>query len=510
MASACRLSAQPVAARVPRSRVRLSEARVAAGLQCHRRLWWTVHDPDAVELSSDVSGPRTAAHRAWVGPAARTLGPGGVRVAVDPGDGARAVEETQRLLVAGQPTIYAASLCADRVRVTIDILSRREDGWGVTAIRSALQIKAHHIHDVAVQAWVARAHGLDVHLIEVAHLNRAHRHPDVGPLWVPVDVTGPAEAFLLTLGDELAEQHAMLAEPLPHVEPGPHCTTPYACPFARRCWPRRPRHHIGELYRIGQTHVDRLRREGYVTIDELPDPAQEASVRARQVKAVKTHAVVVEAGLAGALDAIEGPVAYLDFEAIAPALPVLAGCGPYATLPVQFSVHRRDTDGSLLHTAWLAGALDELREPLARALLQACEGARTVVAWYASFERHCIWTLADALPSLAAPLRALAERLVDLLPIVRNHVYHREFRGTFTLKRVLPALVPELGYEDLAIRDGTTAALALERLLLRPEEQDEHEETTRQQLLAYCERDTLALVRLHEALEVLALPTLAG
>ena len=142
------------------------------------------------------------------------------------------------------------------------------------------------------------------------------------------------------------------------------------------------------------------------------------------------------------------------------AVPVWHGCHPYDQVPVQFSCHVQDAAGHVTHHEWLADGPGDPRPALAERLVAACEGARTIVAYNAPFERQCIEQLAEAVPALAAPLGSIAERLVDLLPIVRNHVYHPDFGGSFWLKRVLPALVPEPRYDGLAIADGQTASLA--------------------------------------------------
>ena len=89
--------------------------------------------------------------------------------------------------------------------------------------------------------------------------------------------------------------------------------------------------------------------------------------------------------------------------------------------------------------------------------------------------------------------------------MVRNHVYHPDFGGSFSLKAVLPALVPGLGYDDLVIREGETASAQLEALLLAPEGfAPEEARQLREALLAYCERDTFGLVRLHARLRELS------
>jgi hypothetical protein len=70
---------------------------------------------------------------------------------------------------------------------------------------------------------------------------------------------------------------------------------------------------------------------------------------------------------------------------------------------------------------------------------------------------------------------------------------------------VLPALVPGLGYDDLEIQGGTAASTALEVLLLDADAlKPEDRQTLRRNLLQYCERDTQAMVRLHERLTELA------
>jgi Domain of unknown function(DUF2779) len=127
----------------------------------------------------------------------------------------------------------------------------------------------------------------------------------------------------------------------------------------------------------------------------------------------------------------------------------------------------------------------------------ACESARTVVAYNAGFERQCIEQMAEAVPALAARLLSIVARLTDLLPVVRNHVYHPDFGGSFSLKRILPALVPGFSYEGLAIKEGGMASLELERLLFQGAELTEGAKVQlRTDLLRYCCQDTLGPVRL--------------
>jgi len=337
------------------------------------------------------------------------------------------------------------------------------------------------------------------------HLNRECRFPDLSNLFVREPVTARLRALLLDAPARIAALRGMLAGAIPQVATGPHCKAPYECPFLGRCWPPLPDHHVSTLYRLQSAKLENLLAQGCVTIHDLPPDFTASAAAMRQIRSVRAGEPIVEHDLRSALATLRPPLAYLDFETVNPAIPVWPGCAPYDQVPVQFSCHVQQRDGSLVHHAWLADGPADPRRPLAEALLEACAGARTVVAYYASFERSCIERLARSLPDLAPALRDLAARIEDLHPVVRDHVYHPEFGGGFGLKSVLPALCSGLGYDDLEIQDGDTAAASLEALLLDTDAySDADRQSLRNALLRYCERDTLAMVRLHERLAAMA------
>jgi uncharacterized protein DUF2779 len=214
--------------------------------------------------------------------------------------------------------------------------------------------------------------------------------------------------------------------------------------------------------------------------------------------------LVEREALVAALATVTQPVAHLDFETIQPAIPVWPGCHPYDNVPVQLSCHVVNGD-TVSHHAWVFDGVGDPRPQAAIAILRACGGAATVTAYFASFEQRCIRMVADACPECAAALNALADGIVDLLPIVRDNVYHPRFGGSFSLKRVLPALVPELDYGDLEIAEGLTASAELTRMIFSGSSMSgEEREQLREKLLAYCERDTYAMVALSRELEALA------
>ena len=172
--------------------------------------------------------------------------------------------------------------------------------------------------------------------------------------------------------------------------------------------------------------------------------------------------------------------------------------GPYDTIPVQWSDHVLEQDGTLRHHEYLHDGSGDPRREFATSLLRALGSDGTVVV-YSNYEENRLADLAGWLPDLAGEISRVRPRLLDLLAVIRSHVYDRAFNGSFSLKSVLPALVPALGYEDLAIRDGGLASLAFLELAA-PETSAERRAELRGQLLAYCGRDTEALVRLFQLL----------
>ena len=114
-------------------------------------------------------------------------------------------------------------------------------------------------------------------------------------------------------------------------------------------------------------------------------------------------------------------------------------------------------------------------------------------------EEQRLSELAAWLPEFSGQIRKIQRRLWDLLPLVRNHVYHPAFAGSFSLKAVLPALVPELTYEGMEVANGQDAGLAWKSFIQGGLDRAEHERV-RKALLDYCGQDTLALVKLVEKL----------
>src|SRR5881628_1692877 len=423
----------------PPATYRLSKSRFLAGLQCHKQLWWRVHEPDASELVPSPALRNVLSQGTEVGRVAQERVPAGVLIDLPFYEWDNRVAQTREALKSEPPAIYEGTFLADETYAAVDILERSPRGYGVVEVKAANSLKPEHVPDVALQVHVLRRCGLPAERAEVMHLNPECRHPDLGNLFVREDVTAAVEGVLLGVPDEIAAQLRMLAGPLPDVPIGDHCTRPYDCPFLDRCWPRLPDHHVSSLYRIERKKALEYEADGYATIYDLPSDLELSVIHARQVKAVQTGRMVVEPTLTKALAQFVSPLAFLDFETVSVAIPRWPGCRPWQQVPVQFSAHV-ERPGGLVHHQWIADGPEDPRPALAEALVQVCAGARKIVAYHASFERECIKRLREGAPHLDKELERIERRLVDLLPAIRRHVYHPDFGGGFSIKKTLPAL----------------------------------------------------------------------
>ena len=491
--------------RLVRIRPRLSKSRYIAGTQCHLRLWYESYERELASAPDDaLQAIFDTGHE--VGEVACRRYPGGHRVAHDHRHIPQALSETREIIRTDTaPALFEAAFEHERVLVRADVLERLPTGgWRLIEVKSSTRLKDVFILDVAVQVWVLRGAGLDVRDAGVLTLNRDYVYDgvrlDLHSLFELHPVFDEAYALLDTVGGQVREMQAMLAQPAaPIVAPGNHCFVPYECPYHAYCTRDHviPDHGIGELPRLTAQRRIELETAGIEEIRDVPADFPLTPLQRIVRRTVREGRALVHNDLPSALAGIVPPVRHLDFETFSPAIPRFAGTRPYDAIPFLFSVHIEHGNSPPGHVDYLHDHDDDPRPRLAECLLAAI-GHEGTICTYSGYERRVLRALAEALPELADVLGAIETRLFDLLPVVRNGYYHSRFRGSFSIKSVLPVLVPELGYDDLEIADGQTAAVRYARTLAGTDRQERRNTFT--ELRAYCARDTLAIVRLRAVL----------
>ncbi len=485
--------------------VTLTKGRFTAGLQCAKRLHLECHAP----ALRDPDGPgRDALARAGtvVGELARARFPGGVLVTGGSGPWEEAIVRTAALVAdPSVPALFEAAFEGEGARVRADVLVRRGPGaFEIIEVKAASRVRAYHHTDLAFQVAVIAPAGVEIVRASVLLLDREYVHPggaaDLERLFTSVDLTEEVRALVPEMRRRLiAMREVVERQDAPAIANGPHCLVPYRCPFFGHCHAGGPDHPVTDLPHLKPDQLAALTELALADIRAVPaDLPGLTALQQRARAAVVAGAAIREPAIVERLAAIPLPTHFVDFETFGSAVPVFAGTRPFEQVPFQWSDHVLAADGTVTHHEFLHDAAGDPRRAFAESLLAATADAAALVV-YSSFEAEVLAALAAELPDLAPALLDRRARIVDLLPLVRDHCYHPDLRGSFSIKSVLPAFVPTLGYGDLAIRDGLTASLSHARLVdpaLDPGRRAE----LRSQLLAYCRRDTEAMLALYHAL----------
>ena len=487
----------------------LSKTRFGAGLQCLKRLYLDCY---ARDLRDPISASQQARFDAGtaVGELARSRFPGGRLIAERYDEHPQALVSTSEAL-ADQlvPAIYEAAFVFDGIRIRADILVRNsESSFDLVEVKSGTGVKKEHIPDTAIQLHVVEGSGLRVRKVFLLHIDSSYEYDggwyDPGHLFHLEDITEQARDYLSsTVPDSLAGMWEALDQHEPPViETGSHCKKPYTCPFYGHCHRDEPVHSIEQLPRVGRRLLGELKGSGIRDIRDIhPDTEGLSPTQQRVRDSVALGRPYVGNGLAMALSEITHPVYFLDFETLNPALPLYAGTRPYQQVPFQWSLHVLDSQGSLHHESFLQTGAGDPREGFSASLIEAVGPVGTVLV-YTGFERTRIRELAAALPHHADQLLSIGDRFVDLHKILTDHYYHPEFHGSYSIKSVLPALVPGLGYDDLTIQDGEIASAAFARVIDSATAAADRVRL-RGELMDYCRRDTEGMVRIFQVLNSL-------
>lgn len=490
--------------------IQLTKSHYTAGLQCAKRLYLQVNQPDLATAPSEDLQLRFSQGQT-VGQLARAAFPEGVLVSATGSALQSALDTTSNLISECKvPAIFEAAVQYENLLVRVDILKNNFDGtWDIIEVKSTTEPKDEHLEDVAFQLLVLRGAGVEIKNVVLSHINNKVSFPNLEDFFVNHDFTAAAIAALPAVTLRVKSLINMLEKnEAPKQLIGRQCANPYNCEFKSKCWADVPKGSTLELYNYRKrkpTKFD-LYHQGPKLISEFNGEVELTRFQQIQYMASKTDdAIVDRAGLASFLNEVRYPIYYFDFETIAPAIPTLNGMRAYQRIPVQFSCHiQKAPHAALEHHEFLAsGKADcDPRVECIQAMRKVFGSTGTIVAYHDDFERSLIRELAEQFPESADFLLNLEERFWDLEDAFHQHFYHRDFGGSVSIKKVLPYFAPEMQYDKLAVKNGGQAQAQLVRLL-HNDFTNEERERLRRDLLTYCHQDSLAMVVIHQKLSEL-------
>lgn len=485
---------------------RISKSQFLRGLQCPKALWLYRHRPD---LKPDISDAQQhifdTGHE--VGEMAKTYFAGGVEIACAYYEIDRAIELTEKAVRQGGEVIFEATAGSpDGAFSRIDVLQKVNgaSAWDLIEVKASTTIKGYYIQDMALQRHAFLGAGYDVR--KSILMNIDNRYVRSGALDVKrlfsledctVDVTGQSRSVG---GDLNFLLKVINSGSVPDVSIGNQCHDPFECDYIGYCWQHVPDYSVYDVFRGRK--LDRLLGEQILEIVDIPEHFDTTPRQFIDIDAYKHDRVHVDRpAIRKFLDGLVYPLYYLDYETINPAIPLFDRSRPYQQIPFQFSLHvQKRRNGGLAHFEYLHTGHDDPRPGFIRSLISGCAGSGSILVYNQSFEARVNSELAADFPEFAKKLNGITDRMVDLIvPFRARHLYSPKTRGSASLKAVLPAFVPDMGYDDMPIGDGGAASRAY-LACLKGEVSGEEAENTYRQLREYCRQDTYAEVRLLEVL----------
>ena len=481
---------------------------------CPKGAWIGKHHPEAVPADEG----REARFRAGdeVGDLARGLFGDYVNVTAYKEDGvsldkSRMIRNTAAEMARGTPVICEAAFSYNGLYCAVDLLRRdgENGGWAIYEVKSSSHIQDYYYADVSYQKYVLENCGVKVTGVYLVNIDSSYVREESG-----LDIS---RLFRITdLWDEasrrqreevpgvLAVAERVLENPEePAWEPAEACRD---CDLFGYCSRDLPSPNVFDLYRLTKKKMIEYCRQGLVSFEDLEKAGIKLNDKQlRQIDfQLRDRGVFAEQEkLREFLSSLSYPLYFLDFETMAPVIPLFAGTRPYQVIPFQYSLHYIEQEGGeVKHAGFLAESGPDPRRALAEAICRDIPADACVTAFHKSTECGILQKLAEEFPDLAGHLKKVAGNVADLLvPFTSGWYYRREIGGSFSIKSILPAICPgdpELDYHELeGVHNGTEAMGIFPRIQdMEPEER----ERTRRNLLAYCRLDTLAMVRVWEEL----------
>ena len=489
----------------------LSKSLYIRGLQCEKSLWLKKKKPEVLQAPDDgaqaVFDTGTS-----VGELACELFSDGERIKYT-GDFNAQMAKTKELIESGIKVIYEATFCFEDILVMVDILCVGDDGLVINEVKSSTSVKDVYIDDASIQYYVISSLGYKVSAVNIIHIDNSYvrgEKLELDKFFRTEDVTEQIMQKQVEIPQILNKFEEILSRNAePEVDIGPHCSDPYHCDAWEYCWREQrdiPEYSVFDISRLRSDKKFELYKSGIVKFEDIKEldkfnASQQIQIRSELSK----EQIIDKEAIKEFLNTLSYPLYHLDFETFQQAVPEFIGLRPYEQIPFQFSIHKDYGNGNLEHFEFLAEPGADPRYELALNLTKFIPQDACVLAYNMSFEKGVIRRLAEIYPQISNELMAIHDNIKDLMaPFASKSYYHPKMQGSYSIKYVLPAIVPEFesAYKDLnLIHHGGEAMQAYAAMTCMNETQ---RDAYKKALLAYCKLDTLAMVKVLEKLREVA------
>ena len=485
---------------------RISKSQYMMGLQCLKRIWLYNYRKDLIgPVPEDKQLRFDEGH--LVGELARRYFKGGKLIGFNYTRLREAIEETARLIKNGSKIIYEGAFVFNDVLIRADILKKNKDNsWNLIEVKSTTSVKDIHAYDTAIQKYVLEGLGFKIKAVKMMYINNKFiKNGEINSkdFFTLETITEPANTHLKEVKKNLRKFMKTLSNKKePKMEIGRHCASPYECEFREHCWKDIPDYSIYDFPHLCWQKINELEELGIMKIKDIPDDFPLSPWQQLFLKAEKTNKRIIDTGsISDFIKELKYPLYFIDFETIMPSLPLYNGSRPYQQIVFQVSLHiQNKAGGELKHLEYLGDGKNDPRPMLVKFMLKHIKAKGSLVAYNASFEKTRIKEMAREFPKYAKDLLKMKDRMADIMkPFQKRKYIDPRFRGSYSLKKVLPALVPAMTYKGLDIGDGGEAQTAYLNMLSGKLSKLETTKL-RKDLKIYCGQDTLAMVEILKSL----------
>lgn len=408
-------------------------------------------------------------------------------------------QHTKQLIEENNKTILEASFVSGGFSVRADIIRKTDSGsWQLFEVKSGSKYKVKYVEDMAFSAMVMAKAGIKAESATLMHLSNSYRiGMEIEKLFSSLDCSEKVAAKMMEYIDISQKAFDDIeSDTMPEPYLKRNCKN---CPVFETCMGKGVKNHIFDLPRLSGLAIEELIAAGIDTIENVPEDFELTEQQQIVKNCVLTNTTYVSDNLKTELENIKYPVFYLDFESITTIMPLYPGIAPHTQLLTQFSIDKSANVPEVSeHYEYIADHKKDCRREIAEKLVEYL-GKEGSIITYSNYEKIAIGKLSGMFPDLCEDLRNIIERIVDFEAIVRKNYYDIKFKGRSSIKKVLPVMIPEMNYEDLAIGEGGDAAAAFAFMAMGLYDEDKIEET-KKNLLEYCAQDTLAMVKMHKFL----------
>lgn len=476
---------------------------------CPSYLWLCKYKPEVVPTDEEDVIKARLEQGNEIERYARQLFPEGILIE---SKSSQAKKDTEKAIADGKTTLFQATVITDDGLLAMaDVIQKDSitNTWTLYEVKSTNSIKKEHILDLTFQRVAFEDAGYDIGKIKIIYLNKDYtRQTQVDPnkLLLEADVTTDTDELLETVRAQTKDA----IELLERKEEPKTCSCRLNsrskhCPTFHYLNSDVPEYSVFNISRIGGKKLAVLIDGDILNVEDVPEDIKLTLIQQNQVDVAKSKQPKIDKqAIAERLSELEFPLYFLDYETVSTALPVFNNCHPYQQIPFQYSLHiMREPNSELEHYEYLARDNNEMpAHDLLKALSEQVGKTGSVITWNKSFETARNREMAAQYPKYKALMESINERVFDLMEIFsKQHYVHHDFKGSNSIKKVLPVLVNGFTYDELEISNGQAAALKWYEAVTGDD--NEVKESTFEALLEYCKIDTLAMVELYKCLKII-------